>query len=207
MTTKKDMAREERTDLAEFLATLTPAQWDRETLCEGWCVRDVVAHMMSYEELGFGGVLGTLVKGRFQPGRINEVALARYRTRGPEELLALLNAHLEPKGFTTLLGGMVGLVDGFIHHQDIRRPLGMPREMPEERLKVVLSCALKAPPVGAGPRSQGLRLVATDVDWTNGTGPEVRGTGEAILMSIAGRRGVVEELSGPGQPMLAARIG
>ncbi|GAA1979793.1 maleylpyruvate isomerase family mycothiol-dependent enzyme [Amycolatopsis minnesotensis] len=205
--TMKDLAREERADLAAFLATLTPEQWDHETLCEGWRVRDVVAHMTSYEELGFGGVLATLVKGRFQPGRINEVALARYRTRTPEELLAFLNAHLEPKGFSTLFGGMIGLVDGFIHHQDIRRPLGLPREMPEERLKTVLSAALKAPPVGAGPRARGLHLVAIDVDWTNGTGPEVRGTGEAILMAIAGRRGAVEGLSGPGQPTLASRIG
>ncbi|MDF3337243.1 DinB family protein [Mycolicibacterium septicum] len=46
-----ELARDERTDLAEFLATLTPEQWQTESLCAGWTVKDVVAHVVSYEEL------------------------------------------------------------------------------------------------------------------------------------------------------------
>jgi hypothetical protein len=50
-------------------------------------------------------------------------------------------------------------------------------------------------------------LVATDLDWAAGRGPEVHGPAEALLMAISGRRGIVQELTGPGQPTLAARIG
>jgi hypothetical protein len=49
-------------------------------------------------------------------------------------------------------------------------------------------------------------LVATDLGWASGRGPEVRGPAESLLMAMAGRRGVVDELSGPGQPTLAARV-
>ncbi|MPZ67841.1 MAG: hypothetical protein GEU83_20945, partial [Pseudonocardiaceae bacterium] len=63
-----------------------------------------------------------------------------------------------------------------------------------------------APTLCAGWRVRGVRLAATDLDWSTGAGPEVRGTAEGLLMAIAGRRGVVSELSGPGQRKLADRI-
>jgi hypothetical protein len=34
---------------------------------------------------------------------------------------------------------------------------------------------------------RGVRLIATDLDWTRGKGPEARGTAEAVLMMMAGR--------------------
>jgi hypothetical protein len=70
-----------------------------------------------------------------------------------------------------------------------------------------LQFARTAPTIGAKKRIRGLTLTATDLDWTTGTGPAVEGPAEALLMAIAGRRGVVQELSGPGQPTLADRIG
>jgi hypothetical protein len=67
--------------------------------------------------------------------------------------------------------------------------------------------ARTAPAIGAFWRARGLLLVATDLDWDAGRGCEVRGPAEALLMAIAGRRGVTDELSGPGQRILAERIG
>lgn len=98
------------------------------------------------------------------------------------------------------------LVDGTVHHQDIRRPLGMPRVIPPERLKRVLDAVPGNPRLGAGRRIRGLRLQATDLDWAIGEGPEVHGTGEALLMVMTGRRGIVSELAGQGTPTLAARV-
>ena len=200
------LAREERADLAAFLKSLSPEQWEAPTLCTRWRVRDVVAHLLSYDELGRGALMQRFAKGRFWLNRVNAVGVAEYSRRTPEELLAFLDAHLDPSGLPALFGGMVSLIDGTIHHQDIRRPLGMPRDIPPERLLAALQCALYAPAVRGAWRARGVRLVATDLDWSFGRGPEVHGPGEALLMTMAARRGVVGELSGPGQPKLATRL-
>ncbi len=206
------LGRDERADFAAFLATLPPEQWQAPTLCTGWqaptlCtgwrVRDVVAHVVSYDELGMGQV----VRGWFWSPRINAIAMARYNVCSPEQLLALLAAHLEPQGLHAALGGRVGLVECIVHHQDIRRGLGLPRVVPAERLLPALRLALIAPDVGWLWRVRGVRLVATDVGFSFGAGPVVRGPGEALLMALAGRHGVVGELAGPGQGRLARRIG
>jgi hypothetical protein len=62
------------------------------------------------------------------------------------------------------------------------------------------------PRLGAGRRIRGLRLQATDVDWQRGSGPEVKGTGEALLMAMTGRREALKELVGPGLATLAERM-
>ena len=74
------LAREERADFAAFLATLTPQQWQAPTLCTAWRVRDVVAHVISYDDLGARALLALAARGRFRLGRINAAALARYDT-------------------------------------------------------------------------------------------------------------------------------
>jgi hypothetical protein len=54
-------------------------------------------------------------------------------------------------------------------------------------------------------RAHGLRLVATDVEWTWGDGPEVRGTGEALLVALTGRPAALDDLTGDGVPSLRSR--
>jgi uncharacterized protein (TIGR03083 family) len=200
------LAHDERADLADLLATLTPAQWDAPSLCARWRVRDVVAHMFSYEELGVAGLVGRFIRGGVLPDRVNAVGVAAYADRSTDDLVALVKDHLRPRGLTAGFGGRIALTDGVIHHQDIRRPLGLPRDVPADRLLTVLEFARTAPTIGAARRIHGLTLTATDLDWTAGKGPAVEGPAESLLMAIAGRRGTARELTGPGQPALAGRI-
>ena len=201
------LARAERVDLAAFLQTLSPQQWEAPSLCRGWRVRDVVAHMLSYEELGTVALAGRFARGWFVPDWANAVGVADYAEHSPQQLLALLDDSLVPRGLTAGFGGRIALVDGMIHQQDIRRPLGVARDVPADRLGPALDFARTAPTIGAFWRVRGLRLVATNLDWAAGRGAEVHGAAEALLMAIAGRRGVTDELSGPGQPTLTRRIG
>lgn len=201
------LARDERADFGAFLATLPLRQWDAPTLCAQWRVRDVVAHVIGYDELDARGLLGCVVRGRFWSSRVNAVVLERYGTCSPEQLLGLLRAHLQPVGLLAALGGRPALTEGVIHHQDVRRALGQPRAVPPERLLVALRWALLGPDIGGLWRIRGVRVAATDLEFSAGIGPEARGPAEALLMSIAGRRGAAAELSGPGRRKLAARIG
>lgn len=212
--TLRQFARDERDEFTSLLAALTPEQWERQSLCAKWRVRDVAAHVISYEDLNFAGFLRRLVKarqsGRMTPAaianRVNDIGVADFSSLTPDGLVSFFSEHRDPKGVTTGRGCAIALLDAVVHQQDIRRPLGLPRDIPAERLVPALNFALAAPPIRGRRRIRGTRVIATDLDWSIGTGPEVRGTGEAILMTMAGRRGVVGELSGPGQELLASRL-
>lgn len=201
------MARDERAEMADFLESLQPEQWEQPSLCSGWRVRDVAAHVISYEEHGTVDLLRRLAKARFRPHKLNDVAVTEYNTRDPQELVEFLREHLTPRGATARFRGGVGLVDAVIHHQDMRRALDMPRTVPAERLRYALPFAVTAPPLRGFWKARGVLLIATDVDWTRGSGPEARGEGEAVLMTLAGRRGVARELTGPGAAVLEERLG
>ncbi|ORA20121.1 maleylpyruvate isomerase family mycothiol-dependent enzyme [Mycobacterium arosiense] len=198
------MAHAERTDLAEFLATLTPREWEAPSLCTRWSVKDVVAHVISYEELGALGLLKRFAKGGIV--RANQVGVDEFAALTPQQLLEFLRSHLQPRGLTAGFGGMIALVDGTIHHQDIRRALDRPREVPPDRLERILPLVPGNPRLGAGRRIRGLRLRATDVHWTHGAGPEVTGAGEALLLAMTGRPAALADLTGPGVATLAARV-
>ena len=203
----KGFAAAERRDLTDLLDTLTPEQWCQPSLCEGWTVRDVVAHLISYEELGPFGLVGAVLRTGFRPGRLNASRLDAYRGHRPQQLTQVLRSHLTPRGLTAGFGGRIGLTDCVIHHQDIRRPLGLPRDVPAERLREALDFSFRAPVLPSRRNAADLRLVATDLDWRRGDGPRIEGSGEALLMALAGRAKPLEELEGDGVPTLAARIG
>ncbi|EGD40272.1 hypothetical protein NBCG_05443 [Nocardioidaceae bacterium Broad-1] len=200
------LATAERRDLADFLETLTPEQWDQPSLCSGWTVRDVVAHLISYEEVGLAGFIGRFARQGFSFGTMNQRRLEEFGSRTPDELVAYVRAHAKPSGPTAVADARIGLTDGLIHHQDIRRALGRPRQVPTERLVPVLGFAMIAPPLPAKRNGQGLRLVATDLDWSRGSGEEVTGPGEALLMAVCGRADALPELTGPGLGTLAGRV-
>jgi uncharacterized protein (TIGR03083 family) len=203
---RMQMACEERADFADLLARLTPQQWEHPSLCERWRIRDVVAHYISFDELSRWGLVWRFARGGFLPGPVNQIGVDEYATRSPEQLTVLMRTCAPPRGLTSFFGGYIALVDGMVHQQDIRRPLEMPRTIPPPRLRAVLNYALTYPFIRGAIRARGVRLVATDLDWTHGHGPEVNGPGEALLMTMAARPDALNQLTGPGKPLLAERI-
>lgn len=198
-------ARADRLDLLALLQDLSAAEWEHPSLCAGWRVRDVVAHVLSYDDLSPARSGALLLRGRLTFGRVNDLALGRLANPSPDELIERLRRHPVPQGLTSGFGGRIGLVDGLIHQQDIRRPLARPRSIPHQTLRTALTFATWAPPLHGLWTARGVRLVAEDVDWSAGLGPEARGPGEAVLMAMVGRRGAAAELAGPGAEILRAR--
>lgn len=208
MATTLEMAEAERTEFAELLAGLSEEEWATPSLCSGWTVRDVAAHAIGYDELGLGGVLARFVRAGLSLHRTNARMVEETAGRSHEELVGLYRKHARPSGLLTIMGGRVALLDCFIHQQDVRRPLGRRRDIPADRVTTVLDYAFGAPPIPVKRNAQGLRLAATDLDWSHGDdGPEVRGPGEALLMTLAGRGTALDDLEGPGVPILAERVG
>ena len=199
-----EMATAERTDLADFLEGLTAEQWQAQSLCAAWLVRDVVAHVMSFDGVSLLGLARRAVRGRIM--HINQAGVDELASLDPGELLARLRSRLQPQGLAASFGGRLALLDVTIHHQDIRRPLGLSRQIPAERLRQVLDGVVCSPELPGRRLARGIRLITSDPDWSHGSGPEVRGPAEAVLMAVAGRSIAVTELSGPGQPILARRL-
>lgn len=206
MTSTMKMARDEREELAVLLESLTPQQWESPSLCANWRVRDIVAHAIGFDPLTRAQLLRRMAKGLVTRGGSNAIGVAEYADTPTDELVALVRRYLEPRGVTAGFDGKIALTDGMIHQQDIRRPLGLPRSIPSERLRVALDFTLYAPRLLGAWRIRGVRMVATDMDWTHGRGPEVRGSGEALLMAMAGRGDACKDLGGPGKDKLAGRM-
>jgi uncharacterized protein (TIGR03083 family) len=156
-------------------------------------------------------MLAKIARRRFDvPKASLEESVGFGTAHSPAEILAVfdgIHRHNVRQGISRLIKPDEGLVDHLIHHQDIRRPLGRPRAMPEDRLVAALGVIPGlAGFVGAKKRVAGLRLVATDVSWSNGDGPEITGSGEAILLAASGRPVAVDELSGEGLDTLRQRM-
>ena len=201
------LARAEQADLADLLATLTPAQWDVPSLCEGWTVRDVAAHIASYDGVDSGEIVRRFRRARFSPNGANADGVAEFRARPTDELVEVLRRPVGTRGLPPWLAGRVIVTDTLVHHQDVRRPLGLPRAIPADRLRAALSFAVVAPPLRGFWHGRGVRVVAEDVDWSFGRGPEARGPGEAVLLALSARRGAAADLRGPGASTLQRRFG
>lgn len=201
-----ELARRERGALLELLGDLTDEQWSAPSLCPAWSVRDVAVHTVSYDELSAAGLVGVFVRGGVRVSSVNEVALRRYAGLAPAGVVELVARCQTPRGLTAGFGCGIALTDGTIHHQDIRRALGLQRRIPADQARAVLDFALRAPTLPAKKNARGLRLVATDIDWTAGSGPEVTGAGESLLMAVAGRPAALADLGGDGLPILESRV-
>lgn len=200
-------------DIGRLLDELDDADFDRPTLCDGWAVRDVIGHMCyghttgGFEiTKGILGYKGNMAKGSF------ELSKSWAAGRSPEEIRRFYQRELVDgrarRGIAKTIRWDDGLIDHLVHEQDIRRPLGRPRDLPADRMRIALDRAPKVhtPLFSIKKKVAGLRLEATDLDWSWGSGPVVRGPGEALLMAISGRRVALADLSGDGVGLLTTRI-
>ncbi|NEW41445.1 maleylpyruvate isomerase family mycothiol-dependent enzyme [Nocardia cyriacigeorgica] len=188
----------ERAQLVELLRDLSDAEWESPSLCVGWRVRDVVGHLLqdTYSPLGYAAVV---VKSLGSVDKTNNAIVTTSAALSTAQLVdAMAGAGRLSKYAPTLM-----LADLMVHQQDIRRPLGRSREIPEDRLITVLDHP--DPFALPGRRMKGLRFVATDVSWTSGDGPEVRGSGEAIALAVVGRTVALDDLTGDGVAELRRR--
>lgn len=194
---------------ASMFAGLTPAQWATPSLCEGWTVREVCAHLVPPE----GGyrllpLVRDVARFRGDLARMVDVTTRELARRPTAELVAALRERAGERLSAPVVGPYGPMVDTAIHLRDAARPLGLPTSPPPEDWRPVLDFLLTRPAergfVGRG-RTEGLRLEATDLDWSHGAGHLVRGTGEALALGIAGRPDAYADLGGAGVEVLRLR--
>jgi uncharacterized protein (TIGR03083 family) len=194
----------ERAGLADLLETFGPEQWAHPSLCAGWTVREVVAHLALGPRLTVPGAIAELVRARGSFNRMIDRTARRHATR--PELVADLRGTLGTRRLAPGQKLRDAVMDILVHGQDIAVPLGLTHPMPPAAARDSAQHLWQTGfPFHTRRRLAGYRLIATDLDWTAGTGPEIRGPAEAILPLLAGRTATLPRLSGPGVPLLTAR--
>ncbi|MCQ4210673.1 maleylpyruvate isomerase family mycothiol-dependent enzyme [Streptomyces longispororuber] len=196
----------ERAALIDDLAGLDEAQWDTPSLCDGWAVHDVVAHLVNSARSTRTGFVVDLVRARFDFDRQNARGVARERGGTPKETLERLR-RAAPRTSTPPAPLDSRLVEEVIHGEDIRRPLGIARAYPREAVVRALRLQARTPASFGGAKELlgRVRLAATDADLTIGDGPEATGPVLDLLLAVSGRRVALEGLDGPGAAVLAAQ--
>jgi len=203
------MVRAEQEELRRLLAGLAADDWEHPSLCGDWQVRDVVAHLISMNEAGPIGLLQATASIDW----FNATGVARRASLTPKQLLHAFEKTMGIRGLGRVVPPSAMLVEVFVQSEDIRRPLGLQREIAAERLLVLLPLAVSLGSyvpgfgfTGGRRRARGLRLRATDLDWAWGRGPEVSGPADGLLMAVLGRRAALADLSGEGLAALAGRM-
>ncbi len=196
----------ERSALYETLTILTPDEWNRASLCSGWRNRDVASHVHAALTVGLPRLLLGLATNRGDFNRFMAGYARRLGDRPTSDILASwaevrTSARIPP---TTNKAEVA--MDAFVHHHDICVPLGRVVASDPARLRWMADAMVAAKQqIGSGPRVKGLRLIATDIDWHYGTGPEVRGPAAALILAGCGRTALHGQLEGDGLAELARR--
>ena len=208
MTDVWDLVHGERAALAADLERLDDEQWRTASLCEGWSVHDVAAHLVANAlATPFGLVLG-MVRARGDFERMTQQGVDRHRGATPRETLSSLREVAARRtGPPTRLAPLGSrLVEEVVHGEDIRRPLGIWHDYSAEAIEGALRYQARTPASVGGSRETAERVTlrATDLDLTLGDGPEVAGPALALLLAISGRDVARADLDGPGVALLEA---
>lgn len=203
----------ERLTLADLLATLGPDEWHTPSLCGAWTVQEVAAHLAWSNVTGLGTLIRELARDRLRANRTNARLAQEWARRGPDAIIARLRDLDDVEHRTPVTRPGDVLADFLTHNLDIRVPLDRERSAPVEVTRRALTTytGMGFPQrlaFGRNPKAtaKGLRLVAEDVDWAYGDGPEVRATSSALLRAMTGRPVRRDELAGAGADQFYARL-
>jgi uncharacterized protein (TIGR03083 family) len=204
----------QRRRTADLLDTLSPEDWRQPSLCTGWTVRDVAAHL-AMQPITLGVALRGILR---HPGGANHMihTTARDRAAEPTDRLvagirAAVGDHRPNAGLTNL----ETLIDIVVHGQDIAIPLARDLPVPTgaaaSAARRMWSCQAtrrdrKKLRVFRAIPYERHRFTATDTDWSVGDGPEIRGPILAILLVLTGRPAGLAHVTGAGTDALVRHL-
>jgi uncharacterized protein (TIGR03083 family) len=195
---------------ADLLEQLTDAEWQHASLCEGWTVRDVAAHL-TLQQIGLLDALRMLPRYRGSLNRLIQDAAVAKAALPVDQLIAEIRAMVGSRRHNLGVTSRDTLIDTLVHGQDIARPLG--RELPMPTDAAATAATQVWATLGTAKAKvfhripwQGTRFTATDTDWSVGAGREVRGPIAAILLVLTGRHTALDDLSGDGARAIRASL-
>jgi uncharacterized protein (TIGR03083 family) len=210
----KELIRTERNALIDFLETLTPDEWATQSLCGEWTVQDVAAHLAVAPSMSAGAEVGGFLRSGFRINKFNADSALEWSRKGTGAILEQLRRNAANNAKPFGVPPIAPLADALVHAFDIRRPLGRSGapQVPEAFVSAAdWTAGLRWPGtamIGGSVRARvdGVRLVADDVEWSHGDGPEAHGSAETILLLLYGRPIGPGELTGHGAEKIYERL-
>jgi uncharacterized protein (TIGR03083 family) len=198
----------QRLSLADLLEELSDEEWQAPSLCTGWRICDVAAHVaMAPQVPGMRSMLAEGLRARGSFHRLNYDVAVRHADRLTTQLVAELRDYAQSRKLPPVTNYRNILLDVLVHGQDIAIPLGRQREMPPEAARAGATRVWSMGwPFWAKRKLRGLRLTATDVQWSAGDGAQLSGRIADLLLLLTGRVVVLPRLTGDGTTWLAHRL-
>jgi uncharacterized protein (TIGR03083 family) len=178
-----------RRQLTDRLAALPASAWDQPSLCAGWRVREVAAHILMTLRTPAWRFAAEMARSGGNFNRMADRVARRDGAAAPAELVAALREHgdtiFQPPG-----GGVgAGLTHDVIHGLDMTVALGVEHPVPEPTLRAVLDTVNGTQSrKHFGVDLDGIRLQADDIDWSCGSGQVVSGSAQDLVLVACGRR-------------------
>ena len=211
---------DQRTRTADLLEQFTKEQWDQASLCQGWTVRHVAAHLTLQQQrirdfAAFAAHNPRMLRSVTLNATIHDSAVLQARLLSSQEIVSRIRAMIGSRRHNAFVTPLETLTDIVVHSQDIAIPLGLDLTMRPTASALAatrrwdtrgtwLARVFRRLPL------DGYRLTATDTDWTRGHGPEITGPIGALLLLLTGRTTALGQLTGEGADALrstAARPG
>lgn len=189
---------------------LEPDDWRAPSLCTGWDVKTVYAHLLYGRLIGPLPMLAGIARHRGRIDRWDDATARRYADSFSlpvlREQFTRATSRWPEKGIAGVEPLKAKLADNTVHELDVRWALGKRKDLPADRLAAALASSCATGLWGNTRRVKGLRLVAEDLDWSWGAGPTVSGTAQSLLLAVNGRPAGLADLAGDGLPVLTARL-
>lgn len=208
MTDGWTLAAKARNDFADMIDSLTPEQAGSPTLCAGWSAHMVAAHVVTFVDVPLPKFMFNVMKARGDFDAAADNMASKIAERPTSDLVATIRSKASKKSSLPMFPGELTATDTVVHTQDVRRALDLPGAPTPELITMALDFLTTDKKaklfLEENGLLDGLRLEATDLDWSHGDGELVRGAGEALVMAMT-RRPVFDELTGAGVATLQSR--
>jgi uncharacterized protein (TIGR03083 family) len=204
----------QRGRVAELLESLDDDQWEHPSLCEGWTVRDVGAHL-TLQQMTLAQAMRVVLRNPSHALDVNRIIHESSRRQAAalstEAIVAAIRATVGQRRHNPGVTHRETLIDNLVHGMDIAVPLQLEIEIPADAAAEAATRVRSFDGTGRNRVFRDIplrefRLVATDHAWSAGDGPEISGPIRALLLLLTGRPAGLADVTGPGADVLRRQL-